>query len=254
VTFELSNIWATVASLFTASLIGFIFTKLVKRGDARAQAEAALIGIGPTIIKEQNVRIDQLSQESDRQRKEIEQQREEFHKVWVRERECQEHLQEVNTRLAVLEGKLDSGEVGGQLGWPRRPSEESVVLVVEDEELYARTLTRTLTGAGLEPFAVTTGHEALRWLRTGQFKVMVLDLFLPDLYGTDVMARARQEGIGVPTIAVTGGMIQGQNGLLNDAKMTEAGFEIVISKSGRTSLVVEHVRRLLTDRKKDDVC
>jgi GTP cyclohydrolase II len=94
--------WYVSASVggFVSLVTGIIIAKASKKFDLRAQieakqyearahAEAALMGIGPTIITQQNVRIDQLSAQLD--------------VLWKRERDCQEQLDDARSRIERLE-------------------------------------------------------------------------------------------------------------------------------------------------------
>lgn len=79
--------WAEAAVV--TSLITWVLARVSRRSDARAQAEAALIASGPTIIQLQNERIDQLSKD--------------FQALWQREHDCQQQLADCRRRLDRLE-------------------------------------------------------------------------------------------------------------------------------------------------------
>jgi two-component system KDP operon response regulator KdpE len=66
------------------------------------------------------------------------------------------------------------------------------ILVVDDEPQIQRFLKPSLTAAGYEIVAATTGHEAIRLLATGAPDVVVLDLGLPDMDGKEVIETIRQ--------------------------------------------------------------
>ena len=103
----LSNWLLGAASLFLAALITAIFTRSAKRGDARAAQEAALVGLGPQLVREQNVRIDTLGKDIDRQRTEIDRLWEENRTARRREQECQEDLHDAQRRIATLEQRMN---------------------------------------------------------------------------------------------------------------------------------------------------
>lgn len=92
---ESSDFVAGAAAAVATSLITYVLARLSKRSDARAQAEAALIESGPTIIKLQNDRIDQLSRD--------------FQALWQREQECQVRLSDCQRRI----DRLERGHLGG---------------------------------------------------------------------------------------------------------------------------------------------
>jgi two-component system, OmpR family, phosphate regulon response regulator PhoB len=67
------------------------------------------------------------------------------------------------------------------------------ILVVEDEPDLRELLQTALTSAGYESTVAGTGQEGLRLLREQHPDLVVLDLMLPDMYGTDVCRVLRSE-------------------------------------------------------------
>lgn len=65
------------------------------------------------------------------------------------------------------------------------------VVLVEDEPQIVRALTASLEVRGYDVFSAGTGSDALRMLSTSQPDIVVLDLGLPDLDGTEVLRRFR---------------------------------------------------------------
>lgn len=76
------------------------------------------------------------------------------------------------------------------------------VLVVEDEPRVAAFLVKGLRAQGYAVEAVATGREALHRAQSG-FDLVILDLGLPDMDGTEVLHCLRTEGILVPVIVLT---------------------------------------------------
>ena len=66
------------------------------------------------------------------------------------------------------------------------------VLVVEDEPEIVRFLRASLTSAGYELLIAGNARDALREASTRSPDLMILDLGLPDLDGTDVIRRLRE--------------------------------------------------------------
>ncbi|MCW2747318.1 MAG: response regulator receiver, partial [Nocardioidaceae bacterium] len=76
------------------------------------------------------------------------------------------------------------------------------VLVVEDEESYSEALSYVLRKEGFEVSLAATGHEALtEFDRTGA-DIVLLDLMLPGIPGTEVCRQLRQIS-NVPIIMVS---------------------------------------------------
>lgn len=76
------------------------------------------------------------------------------------------------------------------------------ILVVEDEESYREPLTFQLQKDGFEVVAVADGLEALVAYDRGGIDLVLLDLMLPGLSGTEVCRELRQRG-SVPVIMLT---------------------------------------------------
>lgn len=76
------------------------------------------------------------------------------------------------------------------------------ILVVEDEESYRAPLTYQLKKEGYEVMSATTGDEGLDIFRRSGADLVLLDLMLPGMSGTDVCHEIRRES-SVPIIMVT---------------------------------------------------
>ena len=70
----------------------------------------------------------------------------------------------------------------------RRPR----VLVVEDDQSVSRMLRLSLSAAGFEITALSTGGDALRALDSPEVDAVVLDLGLPDDLGGEVLDRLQR--------------------------------------------------------------
>ena len=67
---------------------------------------------------------------------------------------------------------------------------DTSVLVVDDEDLLRSALVRYLEQRGYSVKAARTGEEALEQLRQGQTSLMLLDIRMPGMSGTDVVVEA----------------------------------------------------------------
>jgi len=84
-------------------------------------------------------------------------------------------------------------------------SKDNRILVVDDEEDILNLLDYTLSRAGFEVFKATDGPEALEMALTKAPSLIVLDIMLPDMEGTDVLKRLKDNGVtrGIPVIMLT---------------------------------------------------
>lgn len=79
------------------------------------------------------------------------------------------------------------------------------VLVVDDDENVRDLLTRQISEKGYRVVSVANGAEAIRVLEESAPDVLVLDLLLPEVRGTDIILRMKSDrGMGrLPVIAIT---------------------------------------------------
>ncbi|MFZ5846007.1 MAG: response regulator transcription factor [Actinomycetota bacterium] len=79
----------------------------------------------------------------------------------------------------------------------------STVLVVEDEREIRELLRRYLERAGHAVLSTDSGAEAIRLVTSGSADLVVLDLGLPDVDGTEVLRVAREGERRTPVVVLT---------------------------------------------------
>jgi two-component system, OmpR family, phosphate regulon response regulator PhoB len=81
----------------------------------------------------------------------------------------------------------------------------SHVLIVEDERDLQRVLAYNFKQAGFDVISAMNGETALRAVREERFDLIILDLMLPDLPGTEVCRRLKQnpQTASIPVVMVT---------------------------------------------------
>jgi two-component system OmpR family response regulator len=77
------------------------------------------------------------------------------------------------------------------------------ILVVEDDSLLARGLTRVLTRAGHAVDKAETGVQADKALRAASYDLVVLDIGLPDIDGFEVLRRLRLRRAAANVLVLT---------------------------------------------------
>jgi two-component system, OmpR family, phosphate regulon response regulator PhoB len=79
------------------------------------------------------------------------------------------------------------------------------VLIVEDERDLQRVLSYNFKQAGFDVVSAMNGETALRAVKEEPFDLVILDLMLPDMPGTEVCKRLKQtaETSHIPVIMVT---------------------------------------------------
>jgi two-component system response regulator AtoC len=78
------------------------------------------------------------------------------------------------------------------------------ILVVDDDKSILRTLTRILQKAGYDVDAVETGKEAAEKAENRHYDLALVDLRLPDIDGTDLLADMKETLEDTVKIIITG--------------------------------------------------
>lgn len=71
------------------------------------------------------------------------------------------------------------------------PSNNTRVLIIEDEPFISELYIRALTKAGYDVTVIVDGQEALQAAQTDSYDVILLDIMLPNLTGTEILHRLR---------------------------------------------------------------
>lgn len=131
------------------------------------------------------------------------------------------------------------------------------VLLVDDDQSLRSILSRVLSKAGLKVSAVASGAAALDLLQRGQrFDVIITDLVMPGMSGTELLPRIRQLDLDVPVIILTG------KGTLESAilALEYGGFRYLQKPVENARLIAQvsdaaaHHRLLLLKRKALEIC
>jgi two-component system, OmpR family, response regulator len=77
------------------------------------------------------------------------------------------------------------------------------ILVVDDEPFITDLLSAALRFEGFTVEVASSGQEALQLVRPGSPDLVMLDVMLPDLEGTEVCRRLREMGSDVPVVFLT---------------------------------------------------
>ena len=101
------------------------------------------------------------------------------------------------------------------------------ILVVEDNPLNLKLVRDVLTFAGYDVFEAQSGEEGLRVARETPPDLVLMDLQLPGIDGTETLRRLRQDTLGpdVPVVAVTAFAMAEDK-----ARATAAGFDGYVEK------------------------
>ena len=113
------------------------------------------------------------------------------------------------------------------------------VLVVEDEESYSDALSYVLRKEGFDVAVAATGPEALAEFDRAGADIVLLDLMLPGLPGTEVCRQLRQVSM-VPVIMVTA-----KDGEVDKVVGLELGADDYVTKPYSPRELVARIRAVL---------
>ncbi len=77
------------------------------------------------------------------------------------------------------------------------------ILTIEDDELIARDIVRTLSASGFSVDVARTGREGMAKAMAGDYDVVTLDRMLPDLDGLTIVATMRGVGMETPVLVMS---------------------------------------------------
>jgi DNA-binding NtrC family response regulator len=80
----------------------------------------------------------------------------------------------------------------------------SRVLLVDDEVVFTKNMSKLLTFRGYTVTAVNSGDAAIRELEKNHFDVIVLDLKMPGMDGITTLKEALKLGLFTETLILTG--------------------------------------------------
>lgn len=117
------------------------------------------------------------------------------------------------------------------------------VLVVDDESAMNELIADILGEAGFKVFAETDGAGALEAFRARKPDVVILDIFMPNKDGLEVLIEMRHQRLRVPVL-----VISGKQTLLTDSSMglaKQLGASDVLAKPFTPEALVERVSCLV---------
>ncbi|HBF37116.1 MAG TPA: response regulator [Firmicutes bacterium] len=112
------------------------------------------------------------------------------------------------------------------------------VLVVDDTKNIRTLLTMCLELEGYQVITACNGREALTLLQSEPLDLAFLDIKLPEITGTEVFRRAREDGVNTPIIIMTAFAT-----VKNAVECTKLGAVLYLQKP----FTAEKVRRILQE-------
>jgi two-component system KDP operon response regulator KdpE len=134
-----------------------------------------------------------------------------------------------------------SGEAPALLQQPsvRRKAPKGRILVVDDQPQIRRVLRTTLVANGYEVEDARGGQEALEKLREAKYDLILLDINMPDIKGTEVCRAIRSSSdVGIIMLTV-------RNSEADKIIALDAGADDYVTKPFSTSELFARIRAVL---------
>lgn len=118
------------------------------------------------------------------------------------------------------------------------------ILLIDDEEIVRETLTDFLTSAGHNVEQATDGKKALKLLENTSYDLIIMDVFMPEVDGIELIQILAKRSDQPPIITISGG-----GGILPpnwSAKLTEVfGVTYSLTKPIDMNLFLSTVKEAL---------
>ena len=114
------------------------------------------------------------------------------------------------------------------------------ILLIEDDEKVARAVSRGLEAERLAVDTVSDGLAGLATARTTPYDLVILDLMLPGLSGTELLQRLRQGNAEVPVLVLTA-----RDAVADKIANFEAGADDYLTKPFAFAELAVRVKALL---------
>jgi DNA-binding response OmpR family regulator len=114
------------------------------------------------------------------------------------------------------------------------------LLIVEDDQKLAQFVARGLHAEGFTVKLAADGQEGLSSVESDQFDLMILDLMLPKLSGSELLKRARRTNPSLPIL-----VLSARDNMEDKVKHFEAGADDYLTKPFDFAELVVRVRALL---------
>ena len=113
------------------------------------------------------------------------------------------------------------------------------ILIVEDDVVFCKLLTRFLSKNGFEVMDAQNGKDAFELMELNQFNLAVLDYRLPDMTGIEILSKLKEKHPNSKVILITR---YGDQEVAS--KAIAAGTDAFISKPINPDELLEVIRNL----------
>ena len=122
------------------------------------------------------------------------------------------------------------------------PSEEKIVVIVDDDEVFRTRLGRAFSERAWQALPVATGEEALPLIEEREPDLVLVDLRLASGSGLDVVAQIREKDSSTTVI-----MLTGYGSIATAINATKLGADDYVSKPADVDQILAAFEKLARD-------
>lgn len=121
--------------------------------------------------------------------------------------------------------------------------EKKRILIVDDEEEALNHLKNILQRAGYQAISTTKGLEVLNLARLHRPDLIIIDIYLPDLEGSEVAARLREDAqcMNIPIVFLSGVVINKEDKLSGE----KFGRHYILAKPVTPKEILDMVKKAI---------
>jgi CheY-like chemotaxis protein len=131
---------------------------------------------------------------------------------------------------------------------PHEPTSPLKILIVDDQEIIRELISEILRSDGHNITVAATGVDALLQLNKGQFDLIISDLSMPDMTGSQLASEIRAKGDHTPFILLTG---FGDEMLAQGS--TPPGVDLVLSKPVTSASLYQAIKKTLPNEAPEQI-
>ena len=98
------------------------------------------------------------------------------------------------------------------------------ILVIDDEVIVTQVLAQLLTRSSYKVTIALNGQQGIELFRADPADLVIVDIFMPEVDGIEVIRTLKEEKPATQFIAISGGAIRGEGDRLPEAKRLGADY------------------------------
>ncbi|MEM7334995.1 MAG: response regulator [Chloroflexota bacterium] len=118
--------------------------------------------------------------------------------------------------------------------------EQDIVLYIEDNPDNMRLVKRVTEKMGYECIAAETGQKGVKMAISHPFRLIMIDIQLPDIDGYEVIKQIRSANVQTPLLVITADVIQ-----FNAKRAASLGCQHFLTKPIRINTLIDKINSIV---------